>query len=82
MVSIVESKIVLINGFDIMLYDLVIQEILINYYFLIVGNGLGGLILQYLIDMVILNIKIIKVCLEIEVIKCFYLLNIKSDIDQ
>lgn len=31
--------------------------------------------------MVILNIKIIKVCLEIEVINCFYLLNIKSDLD-
>lgn len=79
--STVENKNVSVNGPDTTLYDSATQEILTTHQFLTAGNGSGGLILQHSIDTVTPNIKTTKVCLETEVTKRFYLLNIKSDLD-
>lgn len=74
--STVENKNVSVNGPDTTLYDSATQEILTNHHFLTAGNGSGGLILQHSIDTVTPNIKTTKVCLETEVTKRFYFLNI------
>lgn len=79
--STVENKNVSVNGPDTTLYDSATQEILTNHQCLTAGNGSGELILQHSIDTVTPNIKTTKVCLETEVTKRFYFLNLKNDLD-